>query len=329
MEEKKEKKLTIYEYEEKHTTLANEKKASTFLKLIITAIGILIISALFSLFKDVYEINKYVGYAVGAMCIVVFILLFIVPVAKIMNKPKFEVNATEYSARKMQRHNDKVRTALADKIIDAHLNTEGLAWYSSEHVESLVKARQDKDKKALKEALNLTYKTDVKKVGRDIITKASVKSGLYSAVSQQSTTDSLIVTAVNLQMIKDIVYLYGFRPSETKLLKIFAKILSSSFASYGIGNVKFGNTVTSLLPFAKTIPILGSAISVLVDSSVQGLTNATLTAIIGTNTIKYLMKEYNLQNVLDSVELTPSQEEFNDTCEIIKKELSLNKVKTA
>jgi hypothetical protein len=36
-----------------------------------------------------------------------------------------------------------------------------------------------------------------------------------------------------------------------------------------------------------------------------------------------------LQNILDSVELTPSQEEFNATCEIIKKELSLNKVKTA
>lgn len=69
------------------------------------------------------------------------------------------------------------------------------------------------------------------------------------------------------------------------------------------------------------IPFLGSAISALVDSSIQGLTNGTLTAVIGYQTIRYLNKEYRLQNILDGVEITETQEELAEACEEIKDEL--------
>ena len=74
---------------------------------------------------------------------------------------------------------------------------------------------------------------------------------------------------------------------------------------------------------AKGIPLLGNAISVLVDSSVQGLGNATLTAVIGRNTVRYLVKEYRLQNVLDGVELEETDEEFDEMCRSVR--LSLEK----
>ena len=72
---------------------------------------------------------------------------------------------------------------------------------------------------------------------------------------------------------------------------------------------------------AKGIPFLGAAISALVDSSVQGLTNGTLTAVIGFQTIRYLNKEYRLQNILDGVDVTGGEEELEETCREIESEL--------
>ena len=71
----------------------------------------------------------------------------------------------------------------------------------------------------------------------------------------------------------------------------------------------------------KGIPFLGSAISAIVDSSVQGLTNGVLTAVIGYQTIKYLSEEYKLQQILDGVELAETEEELQATCQEIEKEL--------
>ena len=75
------------------------------------------------------------------------------------------------------------------------------------------------------------------------------------------------------------------------------------------------------------IPLLGSAISVIVDCSVQGLTNGVLTAVIGYQTIKYLNDEYKLQDILDGVEIAESEEELKETCEEIEKELRSGKRK--
>ena len=131
-------------------------------------------------------------------------------------------------------------------------------------------------------------------------------------------------------MIKDIVFLYGFRPSDTKLMKIFSTVLSNSLIAYGLGNVRIGNSVVKTMgDMAKGIPILGSAISVLVDSSVQGLSNATLTAVIGRQTVSYLKREYRLQNILAGVELGETEEEFENTCNELKTVLSNGKNKIA
>ena len=73
----------------------------------------------------------------------------------------------------------------------------------------------------------------------------------------------------------------------------------------------------------RAIPILGTAISTIVDSTVQGLGNATLTAIIGHNTVRYLMKEYRLQNILDDAEITFTEEDFDETCSEVKRELTV------
>lgn len=316
-------KISIYEYEDKYASKADQKKAKGFFTLIVLAIGVLVFACAFSLFKDVYDVNKYAGYAVGAALIVLIILFFIIPVVKIGTKDKFSVDVTAYNAWRAKKHNAALRKTLADKIIECYTSTtDGNTWYGGERVLALNEARNSGDNLALRAALDEIYKKDVKKAVKGVITKCAVKSGAYSAISQRNAADALLVTAINLQMIKDVVFIYGFRPSDARLMSIFGKVLTNSFVAYGLGNVKVGNAVVKTMgDVARSIPLLGSAISVIVDGTVQGLGNATLTAVIGHNTVRYLMKEYNLQNILDDAEITFDENDFADTCAEVRKEL--------
>ncbi|MCR5741636.1 MAG: YcjF family protein [Gammaproteobacteria bacterium] len=321
--EKKDDKLTIYEYEERYSQKENTKRATLVLNLIITVIGIFLFLCLFLIFKEAYEFNQYVGYGVALGCVLIYIFLFIVPVVKIKGMRKFEVDVSAMTAMKAKRHNEAVRRELVDKIIELYVSTDGTTgWYSSESVKSLIEAKNSKSKDNIKVALDHIYTVDIKNASKAIIKRASLKSGGYSALSQKDTTDAMLVAVINLQMIKDIIYLYGFRPSDTRLVRIFSNVLTNSLIAYGLGNVRVGNSVAkSMGDVVRNIPLLGDAISLIVDSSVQGLSNATLTAIIGHNTVRYLMKEYNLQYILDSVEITESDEEFVKICEEVKEEL--------
>lgn len=316
------KKLTIYEYEQKYVKRQNVRGAKLILRLLAAAVGIALFACLFFISLDVYEINEYAGYAVGAVCLILYILLFIVPLVKIMKLEAFQVNVNAYTARSAQRHNKRLRHEIADKIIEVTAKVDGVGWYDSQIVGNMAIAVRTGDEDGLKENLTALMNGSIKKAGKDIIFKCSLKSALYSALSQTSKVDAALVAVINLQMIKDIVFLYGFRPSDTKLVKIFGRVLQNSLVAYGLGAVKIGNSVVQTMGnAAKGIPFLGSAISALVDSSVQGLTNGTLTAVIGYQTLKYLNDEYRLQDILDGITVAETEEELHATCAELEKEL--------
>ena len=78
------------------------------------------------------------------------------------------------------------------------------------------------------ENLSALYSGSVKKSAKELIFKISLKSGMYSALSQTNKIDALLVATLNLQLVKDLVFLYGFRPSDTKLVRIFASCKTRS-----------------------------------------------------------------------------------------------------
>ena len=178
---KKEKeKITVYEYEDKYASKADQKKARGFFTLIVCGIGAIVLSCAFSLFKDVYEVNKYAGYAVGVLLILAIIFLFVVPIVRIRTKDKFSVDVTAYNAIRAKKHNAALRKSLADRIIECYVSTtDGNTWYSGERVQKLVSARNSGDNAELRAALDEIYEKDVKKAVKGVITKCAVKSGAY------------------------------------------------------------------------------------------------------------------------------------------------------
>lgn len=296
--------------------------AKILLKIIAAAIGIFIFACLFFVALRVYEINEYAGYGAAAVCVILYICLFIVPLVKIIKSPYFIVNVNAKTASAAKKHNKRVRREIADKIIDFTAKVEGVGWYDSVVVGELAINLKASNDKGVMRCLTNLYTGSVKKCAKDMIFKSSMKSAMYSALSQTSKVDAALVVFINLQLVKDIVFLYGFRPSDARLVKIFGRVLQNSLIAYGLGGVKIGNSIVKTMGDAvKGIPFLGSAISAIVDSSVQGLTNGVLTAVIGYQTIKYLSEEYKLQQILDGVELAETEEELQATCQEIEKEL--------
>ena len=319
-------KMTIYEYEEKYVKRENTRGATFMLRTFATLIGLFFVWCLFSISKEIWEINEYAGYGAAGVSVIVFILFYIVPVVKVLKSDYFVTNVNYKTAAKAKRKNKALRKQIAEKIVDVCENVPGVGWYDDRVVAQLERGMRTNDDSIIKEQLTNLYAGSVKASAKEIIFKCSLKSAAYSALSQSNKTDAMLVAVVNLQMIKDIVFLYGFRPSDTKLVKIFGAVLRNAFVAYGLGSMKIGNGIARTMGDAvKGIPILGTAISVLVDSSVQGLTNGTLTAVIGFQTIKYLNTEYRLQNILDSIEVVETEKEFNETCEELEKELKKNK----
>ncbi len=319
-------KMTIYDYEQKYVKRQNVRNAKIILRLLAAAIGIFLFACLFFVAMRVWEINEYAGYAAGGVCLILYVFLFIVPVVKIFKSDYFIVNVNAYTAGAAKKHNKKVRRDIAGKMIDLTAKVEGVGWYDSKIVGEMAIALKTNDDKGIMRCLTSLYTGSVKKSAKDLIFKSSMKSAMYSALSQTSKVDAALVVVMNLQLIKDLVFLYGFRPSDAKLVKIFGRVLQNSLVAYGLGGMKLGNSIVKTMGDAvKGIPILGTAISVLVDSSVQGLTNGVLTAVMGYQTIRYLNQEYKLQEILDGVEIPETEEELQETCAEIEKQLKSNK----
>ncbi len=314
--------MSLYDYEDKYVRRQNAKLAKYTIKIGVSVVGLIILTCMFFVAMRFYDFSPYITLGVGIFEFILFIFIYIVPVSKILKAEYFETNVNSHNVKNAQKHNRELRNKIADKMIDLTAKVEGVGWYGDELVGKLAIARNTHNNKKVKEILTQIYSTDVKRSAKKIIVNCSVKSGLYSAISQSNKIDAGLVAMINLQMIKDIVFLYGFRPSDTKLLKIFSKVLRNAFIAYGIANVNIGSGVAKTVgDIVKSVPILGSAISVLVDSSVQGLANGTLTAVIGYQTIDYMMKEYKLQDILDNIEIGENESDLKDACAEIESEL--------
>lgn len=329
-------KLTIYDYEQKYTRRENVRGARFLLRLIAVTLGAFLFFCMFSVTMSVFKMelpgnaNIYAGAGVAVVCVILYLFLFIVPLVKIMKTDYFVTNVNSKTAREAQAHNKKVRGEIADKIIDLTAKVEGVGWYDSAEVGRLAIAVRANDDKAVMNCLTALYSGSVKKSARELIFRSSLKSGMYSALSQTNKVDAMLVAMLNLQLVKDLVFLYGFRPSDAKLVRIFGRVLQNSLVAYGLGGMKIGNSVVQTMGNAvKGIPLLGSAISTLVDSSVQGLTNGVLTTVIGYQTIKYLNAEYRLQEILDGIEITESEEQIKEACGELEKELKSKKLPQA
>lgn len=326
-----EKKMTFEEYKQRYTKPENKKLVRSATLILAGGIGVILFTCLFLICLRVYEINEYAGYVAIGVSVLVFILFYIAPLIKITRTKYFITNVNDRTARNAQKHNRKLRSEIADKMIDYNAKVEGATWYNEELVGKLAIAKVSSDDKAIKNLLTQIYDGDVKKQSTRIIRDHALKIGLVTTFSQSHVVDTAFVAIYELNLIKDLVFLYGFRPSDTKLMKIYLTVLTNALMAYGISASSsnfVGGIVNGISSAVGKISALSSAISVIVGSTIQGVVNSTLSIIIGIQTRKYLLTEYHIQDILDEIILDDvSEEEMIDEVkgEILKNAKSLGR----
>ena len=325
MKKKIENKMSLQEYEKKFSSKFSDSSLKHLTNILLAIIGFGLFVCLFFIFKEAYEFNKYVGYGAGVLLLILYVFLFIIPLIKIKGKPQFKTDITQYNILNNKRHNAKLRNELAEQIIDLYKSSEGSSFYSDDKVDKLDKAVSSKNKEDIKNILSDIYKSDIKKAASNIIIKSSTKSAAFAALSQSSMLDAALVSATNIQLIKDLVYLYGFRPNESNMFKIVTRVLNGALLSYGIGEAQMGGVIVkSIGGSLDKIPVLGPILSTALDSTIQGLADGLITALIGYKTISYLNKEFNLQNILEDVEVDINEQDFGVICEDVKRSITSN-----
>ena len=318
---KEEKKITLDEYIVKYTQPRNLKEIKMFFILIVSGIGIVIFCMLFSFVKELFSINKIFGYIGIAISILIVIFLYIIPFLKISNSKHFQTNVNHENAKAAQKHNARLREEIADKMIDLSMSTKGNGWYSDAKIAPIAIARAKKDGRALSTALTEIYNTDIKKASRKMIRDVSFQVGLTTTISQSERVDALIVTVTEINLIKKLVFLYGYRPNDAQMLKIYKTVITNALLAYGVqsATTSIAGGIGKLIGgAAKEIPF----ISTVIGSVADGTINATLTAIIGFQTIHFLKREYKLQDILDGVEIEDSEENEREMIQEIKKDIS-------
>jgi len=317
-------KMTLEEYQKKYSKPVNVKTARTFLFIFAAAIGIIVFVALFFVVMKLFDIHQIAGYSGIVIAVIIYIFVYIIPLIKIGKTKAFITNVDSRNAKEAQKFNRELRNNIADKMIDLTANTEGVGWYSNERIGRLAIARQAKNDKDTKDILTEIYDTDVRSASNKMIRDHALKVGITTALSQSEKVDTLFVVAYNLSLIKDIVFLYGYRPSDAKLAKIYQVVIVDALIAYGLGAGGVANVASKFGGKAlEGVPFLGNALGTLVDSVAQGIINSTLTVMIGFQTKKYLKKEYHLQDILDEIEITEEMEasEEKEMVESLKDEI--------
>ncbi len=329
-----EKKISLEEYQQKFTNTENIVAAKNFLFILGAAIGLIIAVSLFFVVLKLFDINKIAGYVGIVVAIIVFIIMYIVPVIKLKNTKSFRTNVDSTNARQSKKYNKHLREEIADKMIDVTTKAEVVGWYADELIGKLAIARHTGNDQELKSILTKIYQTDVKNTANKMIRTSAIRVGIVTAVSQSEALDTLFMLVYELNLIKDIVFLYGYRPTDSQMVKIYKNVIRNSLIAYGVSSATSGMGKSMGSGFANAFEkvsqsgnffasTIGAFAGIAIESGVQFTLNATLTIIIGNQTKKYLIKEYNLQEMLDNVELMESYEEEAKMIKTVKDELKV------
>lgn len=335
----------IYKYEADYF-INNNLKNLILIKRVILGIFIVAILSIFINFVTwAFKINFVLGIISILLSIFIIVYFFIVPYKKLFSLKSFSLDTKDVKHSII--YNIKVRNDMANHIIDFHDKAKDVKWYDDASIDKLKNALCLSENDDVRIILSDLVNNSIRKNSQSIIVNYAVKAGVASAISQSEKIDAILILINNVLMIKDLVFLYGFRPGTFKMIKIYSSILVAVATAYGMQQVHIGSNVFPyflkfLKPLFKGVGSAGvvasaltgagaattgvaltinTLINILSDSTVQGLANGGITACIGYQTIDYLRKEYRLQDLLQDIDLLDDENEFRDTCKQIESKL--------
>lgn len=322
MTENDSKELDFIEYQENVKRSKEAKRNRLVLISLVSAIYLLGLGIFSTIVETIYNINHIAGIVVLCVLFVLYTIFYVIMIVTIFSKHSFDL---EFRKRKAgyfpERNNNKVRWEMAKNIkeqdavldyLEKKKEKEFLTKKENASVSSFVTLMslsskyennypgfRNEDSKLLASCLSSVMEKDgvLYKKAQSMIMKKAIATGCLTALSPNAVMDMSIVAIKNIQLIKDLVWLYGFRPSDYEMNRILFKVIRNLAVSVGLNTMQ---STTNLLASAlkkSSDNIFVQLLSNTIQAGAQFLGNGAMTYLVGKYTVKVLLNEYHLQDL--------------------------------
>lgn len=344
--------LAFINYQEEVTHSKEEKRNRAILIALSVALYLLGLGVFAIIVQTIYQMNEIAGIVVAIALLIAYTTCFIVIIVKIFSKHSFDL---EFQKRKdghySERNNNKVRWEIAKNIVEQSVvlnyldkmdDKKVLTSKEAEKIASFRKLQNlvniypgnkipsshKEDSINLAESLAISMRKDgvIYQKAKSLILKRSLSTGCLTALSQNTMVDASVVVVKNMQLIKDLIWLYGFRPTNAEMTKILEKVVKSVCLSIGLNTMQNGTNMAGKI-FNKDsnnflVQVLGQALNM----GAQFIGNGAMTYMVGKYTINALLRQYRVQDIyrlksLDDYEMEMNSSTIKDLNDDIKEEV--------
>lgn len=314
--------LAFIAYQENVTRSKEEKRTRWILIALSVAIYLLGLGLFAVIVETVYNINHIAGLVTGGILVVLYTICFVVVIVSIFSKHSFDLEFKKKNTGHFsERANNKVRWEMAKNIqeqsvvlsyVENSEKKEFLSKSEAEKVDAFTSIHQllekypnhipgstNPDSQKLAEFLSISMRKDgvIYKKAKKLILRRAVSTGCLTALSQNAIVDASVVAIKNVQLIKDLIWLYGFRPTNAEMTKILSRVVRNVCVAIGFNSMPKSTTWASKV-FNKDssnflIQLLGQAI----DMGAQFLGNGAMTYLVGKYTVNALLSQYRIQDL--------------------------------
>lgn len=344
--------LAFINYQEEVTHSKEERRNRAILIALSVALYLLGLGVFAIIVQTIYQMNEIAGIVVAIALLIAYTTCFIVIIVKIFSKHSFDL---EFQKRKdghySERNNNKVRWEIAKNIVDQSVvlnyldKMDDKKVLTSKEVEKIasfkkmqnlvnkypgnkIPSSHKEDSINLAESLAISMRKDgvIYQKAKSLILKRSLSTGCLTALSQNTMVDASVVVVKNMQLIKDLIWLYGFRPTNAEMTKILEKVVKSVCLSIGLNTMQNGTNMAGKI-FNKDsnnflVQVLGQALNM----GAQFIGNGAMTYMVGKYTINALLRQYRVQDIyrlksLDDYEMEMNSSTIKDLNDDIKEEV--------
>ncbi|MBQ9360696.1 MAG: DUF697 domain-containing protein [Lachnospiraceae bacterium] len=256
--------------------MRKNKKINSWSIVLFISLMILVVMGLIS---NALEIGERLGNVHIAIEILFYVLIAVVVIVGIIYPLVGVFFAPIFSLEKLHNADGTARQKWCKRLVKNLLENVDLTPEEQEEVKGFLALEDSTDDKLI-EFFDRKITPELNSEIYDIAKKIFI----ITAVSQNSVYDMLGMASANFSLIKRIVEICGFRPSNAQVLRIYTRVLSMTLLAGSLEDMD----IEELIPMV-TEGALGKALGILAASAAQGAVNALTTLRIAAITKNYLL----------------------------------------
>ena len=239
----------------------------------------LVILVAMGLISNALEIGERLGNVHIVLEILFYVLIAVVVFGGIVYPLVGVFFAPIFSLEKLHNADGTARRKWCKKLVDNLLENVELTPEEQEEVRGYLTFQDETDDKLIE----FFDRKITPELNKEIFDTAR-KIFIITAVSQNSAYDMLGMASANFSLIKRIVEICGFRPSNAQVFRIYIRVLSMTLLAGSLEDMD----IEELIPMV-TEGALGKALGIVAASAAQGTVNALTTLRMAAITKNYLL----------------------------------------